>query len=206
MSLCFTTTAMARPEIVERTYGSFKDNLKGIDWKNTTLFINIEPLPKPDAVNAVIEVAKETFGKVVARTPEQANFTRAVSWCWSQVDTDYVLHLEDDWVLIKEMNIEKLIKPFNNPKTKQVVLRAYPYAYEKMCLSPSVIRASWVKRFEFDFKLNPEVQLRKPWVKPGYIHVPHKEIVVKDIGRNWIKGQEYQKPGHKASFTSWEKK
>ena len=206
MSLSFTTTAMARPEIIERTYGSFKENLIGIDWSNTTLFINIEPLPNSDAVNSVIEVARETFGNVEFRTPEEPNFTRAVSWCWKNADTDFIFHLEDDWVLVKKIHINELIKPFESHKVNQVPLRAYSYEYDKMCLSPSVIRSSWAQRFVFDYKLNPEVQLRKPWVKPNHIYVPHKEVVVKDIGRSWIKSTDYQKPSHKASFTSWEKK
>lgn len=206
MSLCFTTTAMARPELIERTYGSFKENMSGIDWGSTTLFVNIEPLPDANAVNSVIEVCKQFFGRVVTRTPKEANFTKALSWCWNQVNTDYVLHLEDDWVLTSKIEFKDLLKLFVNDKTKQVVLRAYPYEYDKMCLSPSVIRGSWVKRFEFDFNLNPEVQLRKSWVRPEYINVPHNNIVVKDIGRKWIESSDYKKPGHKASFTSWEKK
>jgi len=197
---------MARPSVLEETYKSFTENLSGIDFKNTSLYINIEPLPDPDLQVEVENVARKYFGKVVSNKTEEANFTKAVAWCWASADTEFIFHLEDDWILKRKINIKDIMKPFSHYKIKQVPLRAYSYAYEKMCLSPSVMRAEWAKKFDFDYNLNPEVQLRKPWVKPGYIKAIHSNIVVADIGRKWIKSIDYQKPGHKASFTSWEKK
>ena len=195
---------MSRPDIIDRTYGSFVNSLSGLGTPKVR--INIDPLPDPRLSVKASEVAVKHFGdNVSSRLPSKPNFTSALKWCWHGADTEFILNLEDDWVLIREVELSDLMKHFENPDIQQVVLRAYDYKYDKMCLSPSIIRTSWAKRFDFDEKLNPEVQLRKKFVKPSNITVHHKQVVVKDIGRNWMKDSGFKKPGHKATFTSWEK-
>ena len=206
MDLSFCTTAMARPKIVNKTFKSFTGNISGIDFDKTTLYINIEPLPDPSMREDVIIVAHKYFGRVIYRTPDEANFTKAIEWLWGTATEEFIFHLEDDWALNKKVDINDMLDFFKEEDTKQVVFRAYKYAYNKMCLSPSIIRSSWAKRFKFDTSLNPEVQLRRDFVKSVNIQVPHKKPVVSDIGRKWIKNADYKKPNHKSSFTSWEKK
>jgi len=41
----FTTTAMVRPHILDRTLGSFSKNLQDVNLKECRLVINIDPLP-----------------------------------------------------------------------------------------------------------------------------------------------------------------
>jgi len=181
------------------------DKLIGVDWGGSKLYLNIDPLPSRDKVDETISVAKEYFGTVITRTPDVPNFTSAVQWCWREVEEKMFLHLEDDWVLTKRMNLKYLLKFFDKIETKQVVLRAYPRAYKKMCLSPSIILSDFAKRFDFDTATNPEIQLRTNFVKSKNICTPHskKTIVVKDIGRAWLDNQDFSKPKTKARFTSW---
>lgn len=206
MSISFCTTAMARPKVLDRTLNSFTSRLKGLDFNEITYYINIEPLPDPSMREAVIEVAQKYFPTVVANLPEEANFTKAVYWCWNSVETDFLFHLEDDWELTCDVDMGKMLDRFSDKDVQQVVFRAYKYAYDKMCLSPSIIRTDFAQRFNFNFNKNPEVQLRTDFVESKNVCVPHKKIVVEDIGRKWIKKTDFKKPDHKSSFTSWEKK
>ncbi|MGH7130332.1 MAG: hypothetical protein ACREJO_00085 [Phycisphaerales bacterium] len=86
----FTSTALPRPELFARTIDSFKTNLTGVDWKESTLIINVDPLPaffnggtifshlEEDGVYKLIDdqwhdtetllgIACKTFGRVVTR-------------------------------------------------------------------------------------------------------------------------------------------
>jgi len=208
MDISFCTTAMTRPDVLKKTYLSFSQNIKGIALEGLKLYINIDPLPDPDAALSVIKTAKLFFGEVVANTPSEPNFTKAVDWCWTNANTDYIFHLEDDWVLNRPVNIQDMMSFFKNEKVKQVALRAYGYRYKKMCLSPSIICKTLYKRFagNFDYSLNPEVQLRKPDINKRTIVCIPKQIVLKDIGRKWLKHSKYKRTGMKAKFTKWVRK
>jgi hypothetical protein len=223
--ISFTTTAMCRPDILNTTLKSFNENIIGLKLKDVNLYINIDPLPKEKGTdflkyrNQTIEVAKKYFKEVVYRTPEKANFTSAVQWTWQQAQTPLILHLEDDWILKKQANIDDLVRPLmKSKKIIQVVLRAYKYDYSDMkqvCLSPSIISERFYKavRDKFDLSINPEIQLRPVnknmnnvnWEKSRIVAYPYKEVkvIVKDIGRKWIGNQNYQKPKTKSNFTSW---
>ena len=73
--MSFTTTACNRPNIIERTYDSFCNNVLGIDFHDITLYINIDPAPKSDNREVIIEIAKKYFGNVVVNLPRRSNFT-----------------------------------------------------------------------------------------------------------------------------------
>jgi len=103
------TTATIRPEILDQTYRSFCENL----FKNKEdyrLIINIDPVGnKNKNAEDVLNVAKKYFDDVVYNVPESSSFTKAVMWCWSQVENDYVFHLEDDWALKQEVKMSDIV-------------------------------------------------------------------------------------------------
>tara|TARA_B100001778_G_C18597478_1_gene635526 strand:- start:1140 stop:1766 length:627 start_codon:yes stop_codon:yes gene_type:complete len=208
MNVSFTTTACSRPEILRKTYESFSSNLTGIDFSKSTLYINIDPVPEAEKQQATLEVAKSFFGNVVHRTPDKPNFTAAVNWLWSQADSDYIFHLEDDWELLRSIGMNDVLKRFDDPDILEVAFRAYKYPYKSLCLSPSVWRKSLYKRFagKLNEELNPEVQLRVDGIFPKNITCMGKRPIIKDTGRPWLSKSDFQRPKTKARFTSWEKK
>lgn len=217
MILDFTTTAMARPEIVEKTYQSFTSKLAGVDYRRSTLFINIDPLPSEGNRDAVVKVARKYFGKVVANQPRKPNFTAAINWLWSNATADYIFHLEDDWILTETVQIGKLMKYFGRePELMTVALRAYKYHYDKIVLSPSLMKRDFYSRVggKLDESINPEIQLRgrnfglvmpETGQRTKKVIAYPKRVICRDIGRKWIKGTGYTKPP-KAHFTSWDRK
>jgi hypothetical protein len=103
----------------------------------------------------------------------------------------------------------------------EVALRAYSCIYDKCPLSPNIMHERYYKAVagKLDESLNPEIQLRgknfgieMPSLHPkiswkGKLAVYPEEthdIILKDIGRAWLKKSMYKKPTVKKShFTSW---
>jgi len=223
----FTTTAMARPSILNTTLNSFSKNLVGIDLKKCRLIINIDPLPPEIRRKNVVKVARKYFGEVIYNYPKTANFTAAVNWTWSRAKTEYIFHLEDDWELTQKVSIPKVIKHFEiNKQLLQIIFRAYRYRYITCALSPSIIHRRMYSAIggNLNEKMNPEAQLRgerfgiimprrgKPGITPAgkiVVHPPKsRKIVLRDLGRAWIRKTKYKKTGagKKARFLTWESK
>ena len=103
------TTATIRPDILDVTYNSFFKHLFK-DSFEYRLIINIDPVgDKRYTQGDVLRVAKKYFKNIVYNFPDQSNFTKAVKWCWSKTESDYVFHLEDDWEILKDVDIYFLI-------------------------------------------------------------------------------------------------
>ena len=224
LTMDFTTTAMSRPMILERTLTSFSKNLQGIDLKNCRLFINIDPLPPNIKRKEVIVVARKYFKEVHYNLPKVANFTAAVNWIWSNAKTEYIFHLEDDWELVRPVSVPLVLEYFEkNEHLLQVILRAYRYRYRTCALSPSIIHKKMYSAIggNLNTQVNPEAQLRGKkfgiemptrntgskkaiFVFPGKI----RKIILRDIGRKWINKTRYKKGGgrKKARFLTWETK
>jgi len=211
-SIVFTTTATNRPEILRRTYASFSANLVGLNLKDIDLLINIDPLPNKININANVDVAKSFFKTVRVNTPDKPSFSTAINWLWSEAQSPYIFHLEDDWILLKPIKVKSLLKNMGNKL--QIILRAYGYKYDKMVLSPSIIRHELYSRIggRLDETINPEIQLRNPSIvgvkidKSMLLDFPQNKIIVKDIGRKWMDQQDFKKPDKKFKFYRWIRK
>jgi len=224
MIMDFTTTAMARPDIVDKTYTTFSKNLKGINLKECRLFINIDPLPKDIDRKKVTEVAQKHFKEVYSNYPDKPNYTAAYNWIWSSAESEFIFNLEDDWELLREISVPELLKYFKKyPYLMEVALRAYSYKYKACPTSPSIMHSRYYKAVagKLNEKINPEIQLRgknfgiempaprfKISWKGKIIAYPEQNkeelIILKDLGREWLKKSEFKRPKGKKGFTTWE--
>lgn len=210
-TLTFTTTAMPRPELLEQTYESFKRNLVEFDMQKATLYINIDPFPdrsSEDRRQEVANVARKFFGNVIVNLPEYGNFSNAVKWCFSNVQTYYNFHLEDDWVLLTPIKLSMFNQFFLTPHVQQVGLRAWKFAKNDFWLSPSVMRGDFCRHVSTKMTTdeNPEVQIRqfiKDYKKEGFLYFPfdYKSVILKDLGRNWMRTQQFDRG--LCNFTTW---
>lgn len=202
-ALEFTTTACCRPELVDKTYTSFQKNLLGVDWKQSTLYLNVDPLPSDKKQEYVKKIAQLFFGKVVSNEPDEANFCKALKWCWNQPKKDF-FHLEDDWIMTRKVNIEDLFIILNGKKELDMVcLRAYAEISDnRICLSPALIRYDFAARSgRLESTKNPEQQLRTIKGKARQFPLNSRGIAIKDIGRKWMAGQHYELPSN--DFNTW---
>lgn len=220
IDICMTATI--RPNILERTLSSFCSKMLG-DKNRFRLIINIDPVGENLKAKFELKVAQKYFDDIVCISPKYPSFTKAVIWCWSQVTSDYVFHLEDDWELLFPVNIDSMIKILNdNPKIVSLRLnkdksRKNVTGYTscpKISLNPILFKGEFIKNIWklMDVNSNPEKQLRSNKTPRGtYISLwrnaiytePSIRPLVKDIGRDWMNHSQYTK---KTGFMYWTKK
>lgn len=213
----FTTTGCNRPEVYSRTLISFRDNLTGVDWEKSTMYLNIDSIPKStgkEHAYRMERVAGALFKRVHVRYTGMPSFPAAVKWCWTRPANEFFFHLEDDWLLTTKINIEDMLRMLmDNPRLSCVNLRAYEgIRDERICLSPCVMRTAHAKvmaeRLRDD--VNPEQQLRL--ITPnnphggahhGFIGARYPEqVVLQDIGREWLAKSKFKKEVD-VRFTKW---
>ncbi|MEL7524925.1 MAG: hypothetical protein AAFN16_04080 [Pseudomonadota bacterium] len=98
-----TLVSGARPGLLKKTLASFSERLFR-HFSLDTLYVNIDPFEGGIAeVDACELICKDYFPTVVANRPDRPHFTRAVKWLWQQPRSDWSFHLEDDWVLARDV-------------------------------------------------------------------------------------------------------
>lgn len=117
IDLCIVATR--RPELLELTLASFREKvLRHLDIGSA--YINLDPaFGTPEDHAACIRVTRGHFPDAVIFEPEQPGFCAAVARVWSASTSEYVFHLEDDWISLRDMS-EELFEPFADPSVMQV--------------------------------------------------------------------------------------
>ena len=211
--IAVTTTATRRPEVLAQTYKSFQEGTQ-LDFKRMRLFINVDPAPPRGSTEKTLEVARSFFGEVITNTPQVANFAAAVKWLWSTVDSPYVFHLEDDWIMTRPVKMLALLdKLQKNAHVLQVRFRGPPSGdvLRRISLAPGLMRGEVCRLVGAGLvtNRNPEVQLGaleqfgvRRVAKTVALIVPDRPRVIQDIGRAWAKKHGISRP-KKSWFTAW---
>lgn len=210
-TLSFTTTAMPRPELARITYESFTRNMQDFNFKLATLYLNVDGFPdnpENEKRKEVADIARNYFGNVILSTPEAPNFASALKWCFSQVETIYNFHLEDDWELLSPIRVSSFNQFFISPHVQEVSLRAWKSAGNNFFLSPSFIRGSFCKTVAAKIvgSDNPEVQIRNMdhgFNNKSFLYFPfdRRNVILKDLGRPWMMSSKYDRGTQ--HFTQW---
>ena len=219
ISLEFTTTACNRAELLDRTYSSYCSNLKGIDFRNSTLYINVDPTPNISGIERVEQVAGKYFGNVVVNLASTPNFSKAVIWCFSQVKGRFFFHLEDDWQLLRKVHINQLISRLGVSDLQCILNKKKSIQLGEPSFVPSLFSTSIVNRYLPHMKedLNPEAQMK--WIfreKTDNLHLHRSKLLntkielSQDIGRSWLEShgltRNYDTPGEWSPWITWRKK
>ena len=119
-SIDLTMTATRRPELVATTLASFSTNLfERLPVR--TFFLNLDPVWGSTEDDAEVErIARSFFSDVRVRRPETPSYGGAVKWLWSQPQTEWFLHLEDDWILSHRLNLRRLERQMAGPGVVQI--------------------------------------------------------------------------------------
>lgn len=207
MKIDITTPATIRPGLLNQTLNSFRTNML-TDAYEYRFIINIDPIGESASADDVLEVARSHFKEVIYRKPDVPGFADAVIWCWKQTSSDLVFHLEDDWILLKPIDLSMMLrtmsefsqydsfrlskKRVSGPQKRKVVF------YEHLSLNPVFIRRMFIQeaiKHMLPTK-NPEKQLRIAdpecgsfikKTKHGIYVEQGTNAIVKDIGREWMK-------------------
>jgi hypothetical protein len=104
-----TMTAVLRPKILNKTLQSIIENVvDNID--RFRLVINIDPVGQDIDPMRVIGIAKSYFPNVKWNIPYEPSFPRAVKWVWSQSDSPFIFHWEDDVKILRKINVNDMIR------------------------------------------------------------------------------------------------
>lgn len=101
-------TAVLRPVVVERTIASIVRQICGSDIDRFNLVINVDPVGEDVPQSVIVDIAKKYFPNAICNTPKKASFPSAVRWVWNTVSTPYVFHTEDDFEIVKHLDINHM--------------------------------------------------------------------------------------------------
>lgn len=104
-----TMTAVLRSSILEKTLKSFLKNVFYKDIERYRLIINIDPVGDKEKFKHIIRICESYFDDVLYNMPKKPSFPKAVIWTWSQVKANWVFHLEDDWIIYRKIDIDRMI-------------------------------------------------------------------------------------------------
>ena len=122
--IAITMTATRRPELLERTLGSFKQHVWSPlhDWK---LILNIDPVGHKIPSIHVLDAAREYFDDITCLMPRQPSFPKAFIWTWTySYMAEYVFHIEEDWEFLRPIELDEMIGILND--TKDLALLRLP--------------------------------------------------------------------------------
>jgi hypothetical protein len=203
-----TMTSVIRPDILRKTLESFCSNLFYDDKYSYRLIMNIDSIGEDKDPMEMVEVAQSFFDNILYRFSHTPSFSDAVMWVWSRIFGDYVFHLEDDWIMLRQIPLVEMIrileknddlaclhflkKDISNRKRMNLFGTSYVYKDNYyisrkpfgFSLNPVLVRAKFLNQIlpNMDHNKNPEKQIRV------------KNEKMKEILYDWKYGI-YSKPG-----------
>jgi hypothetical protein len=219
-----TMTATIRPDVLETTLDSFCEKML-YEKNRYRLIINIDPIGENIKPKFILKIAQKYFDDIVHRYSPEPGFANAVIWAWNQIKSDYIFYLQDDWKLLRPINIDDMIEVLDkNPKLSSLRLNKNETPIDentefvicpRISLNPILFKSEFIKGVVplMTPDINPEKQLRpslksergrfiRNWEHGIYIK-DSRDRIVGDLGRFWIKKSIYKK---ETGFTHWEKK
>ena len=136
--LDITMTAVLRKDILDRTLRSFKENLFR-DFP-CRLIINIDPVGDDKIIDVMTTALK--YFDCHFNIPEHPNFSKAYKWVFTQAQSEYIFHLEDDWELLKPLKLEDMFSLMNRRKDLATLRLPYRISTERS--------KNWTTFFDFD--------------------------------------------------------
>lgn len=108
-----------RPELLAQTLDSFRSKVfdrLGINH----VYVNLDAIFGSEDDHAqCLSVIRRFDEAATIFQPERPGFGAAVKRLWAATASDYVLHLEDDWVALRTIGKE-VLAPFDDPRVMQV--------------------------------------------------------------------------------------
>lgn len=198
-TLDVVTTALQRPDLLEITYGSFFRRIRNLPPRR--IILNIDPIGDGDP-DECVAIAKQYSNQVIWRLSEKPDFMGAVLWSYSQVTSDLVLHLEDDWLLKRDIDFSKWLSHLRSGDSDQSVLlmgkprTRHPdyYSFRPHLAKPKRVLRALASLS--DPGANPEKALiDHPMRLTSADYVFAGNYTVEDIGRKWAKCKGFKKSG-----------
>lgn len=221
--------ATLRREIIEQTLSSFRNNLIG--EYPCKLIGNVDNIGIGTFQDMQDAISKYFCNNLVIWTP-QPHSGRAYKTILDRCTADYVLMLEDDWLLLNKCELPLMLeimteRPeiqslrfvslniFNLDLNKLVYKHGYYRIPEDeyrfaLTTNPTLFRGTFIhklaQQFDGEHNLEKWMMCNDEIKKDGYFGIYDKGVV-KDIGRAWREEHGYIKAPHDKNrgFTQWVK-
>jgi hypothetical protein len=177
-----------RPDLLARTLESFNRNIFN-NFRIRGIFANIDPIfGDRQQHEDTAAVLRDFFQDVDISQPKVPGFCVAVKTNWSRTTADYVIHLEDDWLVNEPVGRDAISRYFADASVTQVALQSkenlwdvkrggktpyfkynyrlfgikMPFGYRQpvFTTSPSFLRGAFARRVAelYDPSFDPEKQ------------------------------------------------
>jgi len=195
----FFTMTINSPEILEKTYDYFSNNIKGWNLKDSALYLNVDPHPNRDNIDKLKIIGEKYFKEVIFNVPNDCNCSAAFKWGITSFKSDYLFILEANKCISKEFNILEMINKFDiNDNSVEVCLspkRDNPLL-KYLTSHPSIWKKEWLKQIEhlLSPNINYEYQLRELALlfnKTGYTLANLNNIYLLHIGKQYKEEKKY---------------
>lgn len=191
--------AGARPELLERTLGSFHARLVG-KLNVSSVIANIDLFGGGEAERERCgDLLLSLFPQVKIFRPAQPGFSAAVKRVWEATCEKLVLHMEDDWILLEDVDPQSVLAAFDDT-TRAVKFLSRDHNHHPMRdgdfdigwirhrflgltyrkepfnrhgTSPGFFDGCFIRKWAalLDPSLDPEKQSRPPWNPALFDHV-----------------------------------
>lgn len=141
INIAITMTATMRPVVIHQTLESFYLNM--LDSAHRALFklfINVDPCFRADpstqretasGFRRIVKMCGDfiPLHNIVANCSLDPSFPKAFKWVWEQAITqpnwepDFIFHLEDDWELVRKVDLYDMITLMRERDPKLLILR-----------------------------------------------------------------------------------
>ena len=102
-----TITATNRIDVLYKTISSFMENM--MFRCDVEAIVNVDNVGDAGNPERVLKIVELFLPIKCSRQSLEPNFSEAFRFCWSMVEADWVLNLEDDWQLMHWVEIRDMI-------------------------------------------------------------------------------------------------
>lgn len=164
MEIEFTTITRNKPKLLEKMFKSLINNLIGVDYKNSTLYISVLPIPYSTNMNKIKEVADNYFGNVYIHYSTKITDIKSVIWCFSNVKKDIFFNIDSNWKLNTKINISDILKYCSKYRNwHQCIFYRTRFGKAEPTLFPALHKTKYTKiylKFMNDYE-DPQLQFRE---------------------------------------------
>lgn len=206
-----------RPELLDLTLRSFHKRFLS-QFESTRIILNVDPIGESASnQDEIVKLVSRFTDEVYPRCPSTPSFARAVKWCWSKVESDFFIHLEDDWFLKRSVSfkeVEELL--VGDPQLAGIRFNlsrnpnCHPLLSDGLSLNPSVFRNSAIQQLlpRFQLDKDPEKQFRGSALLEEFHFLyhgkPKESSLVVDTGKKWRKAHRFSKWTSNEKNITWE--
>lgn len=193
--MVYLLVSVVRPEILERTLSSFKENVLNNKMDQSVCFMNVDPNPIDDRAELMVEIARKYFKEVIPNITTQGNFAKAMKWLYSAVpdDEQFFFKLQQDWLIIDKIDMNEMIKMMD--KYHSVSIRAYMSSTAKYMNAHGLHKTKFYKELipKLDEKCNPQINIRELTAGDKGFALYPDNIVMKDLGRDYLRNNKLKR-------------